>query len=266
MKTVSIYLLALFLAAASPAWAADREAPASEYTPEDCIACHGPDGEDSSLHISVADYEASAHGAEITCLDCHTGVMDDTHMETEGARTVDCGACHDQENRHGMNGDASSRPACQDCHTRHHILGKADPNSTVHADRLPETCGGCHPVEAGETDFISWFSSFKISSHEKADFSRRYDKDNCLGCHQGKAAHGEETPIDDQDCHRCHGAPDAPGAMWGYMHPKVDAAEQPVTVASAALHQVFLLFLFVLVLGKVLDLIFDNLPGKNTKT
>lgn len=236
---------------------------ATAYTPEDCVECHRTGSEESGLLISVEEYEASVHGAEITCLDCHTGVVDDQHESTKGSGAVDCSACHEQENRHGLNGPEEQRPHCYDCHTRHHMLSKTDPASAVHPDQLAITCAGCHPTASGETDFFSWFPSYQIASHKKGDFATAYKKDNCLGCHQGAAVHGESAAIDDQDCGKCHLSPEAAGAMWGYMHPKPDMKTQPTVFAAASIYQVFVVIGLIVLLGKFLDLVFDRFSGKS---
>jgi hypothetical protein len=236
---------------------------ATAYTPEDCIECHRTGSEESGLHISVEEYDASVHGPEITCLECHTGVVDDQHESTKGSGVVDCSACHEQENRHGLNGPEEQRPHCYDCHTRHHMLYKNNPASAVHPDQLAITCAGCHPAASGETDFFSWFPSYQIASHKKGDFATAYKKDNCLGCHQGAAVHGESAAIDDQDCGKCHLSPEAAGAMWGYMHPKPDMKTQPTVFAAASIYQVFFVIGLIVLLGKFLDLVFDRFSGKS---
>lgn len=239
---------------------------AAAYTPEDCIECHRTGSEESDLQISVEAYEASVHGGEeITCLDCHTEVVDDEHQSTEGSGAVDCSACHEQENRHGLNGPDEQRPQCYDCHTRHDMLSKTDPASAVHPDQLPATCAGCHAPESGETGFFSWFPAFQIASHNKADFATAYGKDNCLGCHQGAAAHGESEPINDQDCHKCHLSPEAAGAMWGVMHPKADMDTQPTVFAAASIYQIFIVIGLVVLLGKFLGPVFGSSPENRTR-
>jgi hypothetical protein len=243
-------------------WASEAEA-ATAYTPEDCIECHRTGSGESGLHISVEEYEASVHGPEITCLECHTGVVDEQHESTKGSGAVDCSACHEQENRHGLNGPEERRPKCYDCHTRHHMLSKTDPASAVHPDQLATTCAGCHPAASGESDFFSWFPSYQIASHNKGDFATAYNKANCLGCHQGAAVHGESTPIDDQNCYKCHQSQDAASAMWGYMHPKPDMKTQPTVFAAASIYQVFIALGLIVLLGKFLSLVFDRFSGKS---
>ena len=248
------------------AMAGHAGAAAGAYTPDDCIECHRLDSEESTLLISVEDYGMSAHGMEgITCMDCHTDVVDDEHQTTEGSGAVDCSECHEQENRHGGDSAEEERPQCHDCHTRHDMLTKTDPASSVHPDRLPATCGGCHPAEAGRNGYFSWFPAFQVASHNKADSGTAYTDGNCLGCHQGAGAHGESEPINDQNCHRCHGDPDAAGALWGYMHPQANKATQPTVFAAASIYQVFVVAGLVVLLGKFLNLAFDRKSGPSQR-
>jgi hypothetical protein len=235
------------------------------YTNEDCIECHQAGSAESDLHISIEDFESSVHGQEITCLDCHTGVVDDEHQNIEGSGAVDCNECHEQENQHGTQGPAEKRPQCHDCHTRHNMLSKDDPASAVHRDQLPVTCAGCHPLTSGETSFFSWFPSFQIASHAKGDFATRYDTDNCIGCHQGAAVHGDSQPIDNQNCGKCHLSPEGDGAMWGYTHPQAKIDTQSTVFAAASIYQVFVVIGLIALLGKVLDLVFDHIPGKSKR-
>lgn len=238
---------------------------AAAYTPEDCIECHRTGSEESELQMSVKAYEASVHGEEATCLECHTEVVDDEHLSTEGSGAVDCSACHEQENQHGLNGADEQRPQCHDCHTRHEMLTKTDPASAVHPDQLPTTCAECHASASGETGFFSWFPAFQIASHNKADFATAYEKDNCLGCHQGAAAHGESEPINEQECHKCHLSPEAAGAMWGVMHATADMNTQPAVFAAASIYQVFVVIGIVVLLGKFRGLVFNRSPGKSDR-
>lgn len=246
--TTSRILSALFLTlmvASLPAWAAETDA---GYTEEDCIQCHRTGSEESDLHISIEEFKASVHSEEATCQDCHTGVTDDEHQSVEGSGATDCSACHEQENSHGMKAQGKDPVQCQDCHTRHNILAKSDPASSVHPDRLAATCGECHPVASGKSNYFSWFPGFQVASHNKADFSAAYDKENCLGCHQGAGAHGETEPINDENCFKCHSS-EMDGAMWGSMHPDANRQSQPAVFAVGVVYQVFIGILLIMIVG-----------------
>ena len=208
--------------------------PVQAYTPEDCIRCHQIGSKESSLQMDVEGFKHSAHGATFSCLDCHGPIKDESHRTMKASSSVSCVECHEQENRHGLPGGEDYRPKCYSCHTKHRILSKGEPLSSVHPKALERTCAACHPVESGKSDYLSWFPSLQIVSHGKQDFSKAYDRNNCLGCHQGAGAHGEKKSINDQDCAKCH------NDLMGFMHPKADSARQPGILASVWIYQVFL--------------------------
>ena len=213
------------------------------YTSKDCMRCHSEASRESVLHISISEFQGSIHGREITCKDCHTSIKDGEHENLKGAGAVNCGQCHDQKNMHGFQSRNENRPLCHSCHTRHGILRKDDKASSVHLDQLKNTCKGCHPVECGESDYFSWLPSIRIMSHKKQDFNQAYEKDNCIGCHQGQAVHGEKKPLNEQNCHICHMKMKDQGAVMGYIHPRADSEKQPVTLAAGIIYQIFIVLL-----------------------
>ncbi len=213
------------------------------YTNEECIECHRTGSTESELQISIDEFNASIHGEEeeeTGCQECHTLVEDEDHQTTPGSGVVDCSGCHEQVNHHGKGSNSGTRPQCYSCHTRHGMRAKDDPLSSVHPQRLKETCASCHPRESGQTDYISWLPTLQVASHSKQDFSQDYDRTNCLGCHQGMGAHGEHETINEQTCFTCHVTLDGQNLLLGYIHSKADAGRQPGVMAAAAIYQVFL--------------------------
>ncbi|MBT3257323.1 MAG: hypothetical protein HN366_12835 [Deltaproteobacteria bacterium] len=209
------------------------------YEPDECLNCHREGSGKSVLHMSVGEYESSVHHGEISCMDCHTGVVDDSHMKKRGSGNVDCGACHDQDNRHGMGSKVmGASPQCYSCHTRHGIQGKDHPASSVHPDNLHQTCGSCHPAQTGDTGFLAWLPSVQIRTHGKQDFACDYDEEDCLGCHQGKAAHGEETPLNKRDCRKCHFSTDDRIGVVGNIHPKSKGKKDTIDIIAGAVYGV----------------------------
>jgi hypothetical protein len=214
----------------------------ASYTQQECMDCHKLDSGKSGRCNDIEKFAASAHGGKVSCGECHTGIKDERHETTGGLGAVDCNACHIQENHHGQHAQ-SNKPRCQSCHTRHNILGKNNKGSSIHPDHLKQTCGKCHPRQSGDTGYLSWLPSVRIKSHPKQDFSRDYSENNCIGCHQGSAAHGETRPVDDQDCCRCHISPQGDSLLYGYIHPQADAKKQPAVFAAAMVYQLCLAFL-----------------------
>jgi hypothetical protein len=117
---------------------------------------------------------------------------------------VDCGICHEQENLHGASSKKNKKPECYSCHTRHSILPKSNKSSSVHKTQFKNTCGECHTVEWGEQGYLGWYTSVRIKSHKKQDFSKDFEETNCIGCHQGMAIHGNPDVVNDETCYRCH--------------------------------------------------------------
>lgn len=212
------------------------------YTQQECIECHKPGSKKSGRCIDIKTFAASVHGDKAACGDCHTNITDESHKTIMGQGAVDCSNCHARENRHGLHAQ-SPRPHCQSCHTRHNILGKNNKRSSIHPDHLKQTCGHCHARQCGDASYLSWLPAVRVKFHPKQDFSRDYSDVNCIGCHQGNAAHGELRPIDDQDCFRCHITLQGDSLLFGYIHPHADANKQPAVFASAMIYQFCLAYL-----------------------
>ncbi len=138
--------------------------------PETCGACHA--------EIAAA-YGAGVHGAAVArgnldapvCTDCHGEHNIRQHLDP-GSPVAPanvswevCSPCHSSvrlsekygiaadrfttfaDSYHGMalRGGAVEVANCASCHGAHAILPSSDPASSVHPDRLAETCGRCHP-------------------------------------------------------------------------------------------------------------------------
>jgi hypothetical protein len=222
---------------------------AGAFEMEACTECHQSGSTESRLTIDPAQFDMSIHADNATCVDCHSMVEDESHMETPGSGAVDCSQCHEQENLHGLGGDQGNRPQCSDCHTRHAIQAVDDPAASVHPTRLTATCGQCHPAQSGYRDYLSGLPAIKIKTHPKGDLSTDYKEDNCIGCHQGRGAHGEADPISEDRCYVCHMTMAGEKALLGFIHPKADAGDQPGVFVVAILYQIVV---FAFVVGGVI--------------
>jgi len=209
---------------------------ASAYTQQECIDCHRLGSDKSVRQIAVNQFKGSVHGKELACVDCHEGVVDESHTKIQGAGVVSCGACHAQERGHAPGVPEALRPRCASCHTRHDIRGKEDPGSSVSPGNLAATCAQCHPAQAGRRGVLSWLPSVQIKSHGKQDASVRFDRTDCVACHQGQAAHGEKTPLDRRNCRLCHAQKGGRGALLGRMHIHADLKKQPGVFAAALIY------------------------------
>lgn len=220
-----------------------------------------------SLHVDWQGYLASTHGQKgIECVDCHADADPNFHPRTGYAR-VDCRACHAQrppegvfppdalkrleakgikappketwkaetwaKTKHGRAWEAGNpaAPACAHCHTAHYQRPSVDPASTVHRRNLSATCGLCHVDQVRSYDVGGALARFRLGGHGKGDLSNRYAVSECLGCHQGEGAHGEET-VTGQTCPTCHRVPAEPrDVAWTSFHIRPQAADQPLARA-----------------------------------
>lgn len=131
-----------------------------------CGACHEQAAKDvaQSVHGKAL---AAGHRDAPTCTDCHS---EHRIVALKGSSPVKisvdvCGNCHASErlntkynlpsdrvktffdSYHGLASQYGSTLAanCSSCHGVHKILSSSDPNSTINAAHLVETCGKCHP-------------------------------------------------------------------------------------------------------------------------
>ncbi len=216
---------------------------AGTYRMAECKECHSQGSSKSLLKIDMKGFESSVHAAGFQCIDCHQNVLSDKHILRAGSGTVNCFRCHQKINRHGGESSSASRPQCHQCHTRHRMYRKTNPASSVHRNSISATCQRCHPEESGRMTYLSWLPSIRIESHNKQDLGTVYGSGDCLGCHQGQAAHGETQTLVQANCHECHLTPDGENALLGTMHPKADLDAQPGVYAIAFMYQLGIIFL-----------------------
>jgi len=214
------------------------------YSEHDCIDCHKITSQQSKLKINVDYYLSSIHGREITCIDCHQGVKDKKHVNNiEGSRKVDCQNCHEQKNLHSRDRIVS----CDECHTAHNIYSAEDSRSSVNWRNLKNTCGKCHPNESKNSGALTFLPSLHIASHPKQDFSKNYDEGMCVGCHQGKAAHGEDFSINHQECYKCHIPLGEKSALFGYVHTNNSWNRQKASFIAGYMYLIALIALVLFV-------------------
>ena len=159
---------------------------------------------------------SSIHGSMMQCAECHS-YIEEGHEYGEVTEKVNCNNCHSQENLHGSSSGRENRPECYSCHTKHKILPEYVEYSSINKTQLKNTCKKCHPAQWGEQGFLRWFTSVRVKSHKKEDFSKNFDETNCVGCHQGMAVHGGNEKISDDECSKCH-IKENKNAMMGRFH------------------------------------------------
>ncbi len=186
------------------------------YEMDECILCHTDNSGEGIPQMSLDDYRSSVHGGMMECTVCHS-YIEEGHEGGDVTGRVNCGNCHSHENLHGLSSGKDNKPECYTCHTTHKILPESAENSSINILQFKNTCRKCHPAKWGEQGYMKWFTSFRVKSHKKQDFSRDFDETNCIGCHQGMAVHGTPDKISDDECFKCH-MKDNKNAMIGKFH------------------------------------------------
>ncbi|MBE7559249.1 cytochrome c3 family protein [bacterium] len=226
----------------------------------DCSICHA---------AMVNDYRRGVHGQLAArgdpdapeCLDCHRGHGTQSKRDPASPtfpRNVPtlCGACHREGERaarrlpperqheivahysmsiHGkglLQSGLVVTAMCSDCHTAHRELPRTDPESTVHPDNVPATCGRCHhgiqevfetsihSASVSQTERKLPVCSDCHSAHSIVRTAEEQFVESVIGacgdCHReeaetyrdtyhGKTAYG---PGKAAKCYDCHGAHD----------------------------------------------------------
>ena len=128
---------------------------------DDCLMCHEElevelkDVTTQTWTFNLETYSKSIHNKEgLSCIDCHRSIEDIPHKEE--LEDVDCSLCHYKEaevydeSLHGQavkNNDPLA-PHCWDCHSKHDILARKNPESNTNPIHIPEMCGACHAENA----------------------------------------------------------------------------------------------------------------------
>ena len=133
-----------------------------------CGACHQQAGADYDVSVhATALRRGSIHAA--TCVDCHSshairpGRQEDAPTAPLRVALATCGSCHDnvqltrahalppvvgdyRASFHGLSAALGDRRVanCASCHGIHDIRPSWDPQSRIHPDNTPATCGACH--------------------------------------------------------------------------------------------------------------------------
>ncbi len=190
-----------------------------------CANCHDEENRQYNKSIHGLSY-ANGDDLAATCKDCHGGHQ--IHPSTDPKSSTykftlykTCGKCHQSGamlDTHSI-GDKEAvthyvdsihgrallvdglvvAPSCNDCHGVHDILPSEHPNSKVHKDKVPKTCGKCHVLV--EEVYNKSIHGKIVSSHDQRGPS-------CITCHSSHEISnpaGQEFRIDsDRKCGSCH--------------------------------------------------------------
>jgi cytochrome b subunit of formate dehydrogenase len=137
-----------------------------------CTDCHGEHQIKSHLDPTSTVYATAL--AEKTCAHCHAAekIITKFHLPADSVQTY-------LKSYHGLAGRFGDVTVanCASCHGAHDILPSNDPQSSVHKDNLPQTCGKCHPgvteqlakgtvhvtPTSSENDIVYYVSRFYIA-------------------------------------------------------------------------------------------------------
>lgn len=171
-----------------------------------CLDCHGnpdlkkilADGSERNLYINIDDFEHSIHKKKrIACVKCHVNVDHQKNPVCAVSGKVDCSICHAETTKmyeastHGqlfLRNDPNG-PTCTDCHGKHGIRIKTDPESPTFARNIPDLCGQCH--REGEKAALKYTGTqheivkhYKMSIHGRGlSQSGLMVSATCTSCH-----------------------------------------------------------------------------------
>lgn len=210
----SIFVLTLSFLGASPQSLAPEQS-----RPDDCEGCHASaleesvalaDGTVLGVYVDPHAFDASVHGNELECTDCHRKVGPYPHEPSTYAslrdmrvtRSKTCNRCHYSmfeevmDSMHFTQLEAGNldAPTCVDCHGAHDVQHKGGPRVAI-----SERCGSCH--EDVQTEYAG-------SVHGTSLVDGSEEVPVCTDCH---GVHGIEDPKsakfhagEHEICAKCH--------------------------------------------------------------
>jgi len=177
----------------------DPQAPA-------CATCHGGH---EIVKVAGRDSPVSRMKSVLLCADCH----EQHEMLTPGGYSEDAHISNYLASTHGRALSESGLVAaamCVDCHAHHDVQPASDPRSLVHRDRVPETCGACHP---GIID------QYAKSIHGQRLSEGDPDAPVCVDCHTAHSisrADASSFMLDVvNECGSCHDNAEESGTAHG---------------------------------------------------
>jgi hypothetical protein len=208
--------------------------------PRTCAVCH----ENMQMILKhnihaeqpYSEYQQSVHGKALfidglatmaaVCTDCHGAhdIQANGEAELKPHQPSSCGKCHLDEYMaysKSIHGEAfkkkiSDAPVCADCHGEHRIASPWDPESSVSALHVTDTCAACH-------DDVTKMSKYSILTDKVATFRH---SDHGMGSALGIIA--VATCV---SCHGYHGILPA-NSPESSIHPR----NLPITCGKSNCH------------------------------
>jgi DnaJ-class molecular chaperone len=211
---------------------------AAEIAWNDCSACHSNESRDPAApFVDLETLDESVH-SNLNCLDCHSDVHEVKHAVGEAPHQrypakVSCtDRCHVKGNKmgapdfspldeykdsvHGLAQRAGIEDSatCSDCHGRHNIRRKDDPESMVYRANIPRTCAICHEdmqvVVKHHIHAEQPFQEYEQSVHGRALYKAGLIEfaavcTDCHGVHDIQPAGTPNIrPRNPETCGKCH--------------------------------------------------------------
>lgn len=158
----------------------------SVHAPLGCVQCHS--------RIRGPEHDPALE--EVNCRRCHS-VMPTPRAALPGTVSMDPGV-HWQAAARGN----PHAPTCKHCHGTHNVLPSENPQSSVHREQVPKTCGRCHAEVYGD---------YRESVHGAALAKGNPDAPVCTSCHGEHPEHGpagRNSPVSParvpETCASCH--------------------------------------------------------------
>lgn len=220
-RRAAFFIIGLLLVLFSAAQAQETRPP-TDLNPK-CLSCHGTETLSGSVH------------ARLACTDCHKATLLSAPAELPHLRKLpppNCTEkCHQENQRqppgespvfypdsvHGqayLQRGVADVAKCWDCHGKHNIKAKDDPESTVNRRNIPLMCSTCHENQAVVVKYHihaeTPYQEYRQSVHGKALFEKGLLTfaaicTDCHGVHNiqgvGEANLMAKRP---QTCGRCH--------------------------------------------------------------
>lgn len=243
-RLLHLAITVVFIALISSSALFFRSTPSAAQSPNSCIECHSGLA-DERLSKPTQLFDHDIHKARgLSCIDCHGG--DATQADKKAAKDPSrgyigkpspiqipafCGKCHsdaalmkkfnpslrvDQVQEydtsvHGtrLKGGDTNVATCVSCHGVHGIRRPDDPQSSVFALNVAETCAQCHASAEhmqGYSIRHDQFAKYKSSVHAKALYEKHdLSAPTCNDCHGNHGAVPPGLTSVANVCGQCHG-------------------------------------------------------------
>lgn len=261
---------------------------------ETCLGCHTAEGmtlslpskESLSVTVDLKGFEASVHGAILTCTSCHPKNAQYPHAPVTTRTLRDykklaaqvCSTCHPDpakafvESVHGraLTMGFADVPTCTTCHGAHNI---ARAKTAEFRNNTPQLCGTCHAdprimqkygLRAVYQTYIREFHGVTTTLYK---LTKPYSPtpaaicNDCHGVHDIKSADDPASPVNRANllttCRKCHPEAGRYFATAWTEHKTPSPSASPLVYYVQVFYQIliptvvgFLGFLLVLDLGR----------------